>query len=214
MSSLPQSVSTPDQRPTNIALLQSHSLTTLVQRELERMILNGELASGAKLNENKLALQLGVSRGPVRESFRALEETGLVRTEKNRGVFVREISIEEADDIYEIRADLDRLAATKLASSITPLQLRELRSLQKAMADATRRNDLDVYHPLNLRFHDALVEFAGNPRLLQLYRRLVNELSLFRRQSLALQDRLPTSTLEHKTDKKKRQSRRRVMPPR
>ena len=72
-----------------IELLQSHSLTTLVQREIERMILAGNLASGDKLNEAEIAIRLGVSRGPVREAFRALEEAGLVRTEKNRGVFVR-----------------------------------------------------------------------------------------------------------------------------
>src|SRR5271169_6787142 len=90
-----------------IELLQSHSLTTLVQREVERMILAGDIASGDKLNEADIAARLGVSRGPVREAFRALEESGLVRTEKNRGVFVRVIAIEEADEIYEVRAALD-----------------------------------------------------------------------------------------------------------
>src|SRR5690349_774028 len=76
-----------------IELLQSHSLTTLVRRELERRILAGELAPGDKLNEEGLAAQFNVSRGPVREAFRALESAGLVRTEKNRGVFVRQVSI-------------------------------------------------------------------------------------------------------------------------
>lgn len=191
-------LSSPPDRPANIVLLQSQSLTMLVQRELERMILSGEIVGGEKLNEINLATRLGVSRGPVRESFRALEETGLVRIEKNRGVFVREISIVEADDIYELRATLDQLAGTKLAQTITPAQSLDLRSLLKRMADATERNDLDNYHALNLRFHDALVEYSGNQKLLQFYRRLVNELSLFRRQSLAERDRLPTSTAEHK----------------
>ena len=70
-----------------IAVLQSNSLATLVQRELERMILAGDVAAGAKLNEAAIAEMLGVSRGPVREAFRSLEESGLVRLEKNRGVF-------------------------------------------------------------------------------------------------------------------------------
>ena len=194
---MPELVNTAD-RPANIVLLQSQSLTMLVQRELERMILSGEIAGGEKLNEINIATRLGVSRGPVRESFRALEETGLVRIEKNRGVFVREISIVEADDIYELRATLDQLAGSKLAKTITAAQSLDLRSLLKRMAEATERNDLDSYHPLNLRFHDALVEYAGNQKLLQFYRRLVNELSLFRRQTLAERDRLPTSTAEHK----------------
>ena len=79
-----------------IALLQSSSLPSLVQAELERMILSGELQPGAKLTEMTLAARLGVSRGPLREAFRMLEEAGLVRTEKNRGVFVRDIPLDEA----------------------------------------------------------------------------------------------------------------------
>ncbi|MCB2044103.1 MAG: GntR family transcriptional regulator, partial [Rhodoferax sp.] len=71
---------TPLPSPT-IALLQSSSLTMAVQQEVERAILAGEYAPGDKLNEAALALKLGVSRGPVREAFRMLDEAGLVRTE-------------------------------------------------------------------------------------------------------------------------------------
>ena len=184
--------------PESVQLLKSHTLTMLVQRELERMILAGEIAVGEKLNEVAIAAALGVSRGPVRESFRALEETGLVRIEKNRGVFVREISVAEADDIYEIRAAFDQMAGRKLALSITPAQLAGLRALLGSMEAATQAKDLERYHPLNLHFHDSLVAYANNPKLLQMYRRLVNELSLYRRHTLVQRDRLPTSTQEHK----------------
>ena len=145
------------------------------------MVLAGELAAGEKLNELGLAERLGVSRGPVREALRALAETGLVRLEKNRGVFVREISVAEADEIYELRATLDQMAGRKLARTIRPEQLEELHAVVKRMQDAAIRDDREGYHLANLRFHDALVEFAGNGKLLQMYRRLVNELSLFRR---------------------------------
>ena len=170
----------------------------LVQRELERMVLAGELAVGEKLNEFALASRLGVSRGPVREAVRALAETGLVRLEKNRGVFVREVSVVEADEIYEVRAVFDRTAGRKLAASIQPEQLAELRALVTRMDAAAGRDDHEAYHAANLRFHDSLVEFAGNSKLLQMYRRLVNELSLFRRHILSGPRRLKKSTLEHK----------------
>ncbi len=186
------------QRPARIDVLQNHSLTMLVQRELERMVLAGELAAGEKLNELALASQLGVSRGPVREAVRALAETGLVRLEKNRGVFVREISVAEADEIFEVRAAFDQMAGRKLAATIRPDQLAELRAVVQRMRDAAERNDLDTYHAANLRFHDALVEFAGNAKLLQMYRRLVNELSLYRRHTLTAPERLKKSTLEHR----------------
>ena len=152
--------------PDTIAVLQSNSLPTLVQRELERMILAGDLAAGAKLNEVTIADLLGVSRGPVREAFRALEESGLVRLEKNRGVFVRQIAVEEADEIYELRAVLDEFAGRRVAQTIAPADLKSLRALVERMDRAALRNDVDAYHAANLEFHDTLVALAGNSKLL------------------------------------------------
>ncbi len=181
-----------------IALVQSNSLPMLVQRELERMILSGELAAGAKLNEAGVADSLGVSRGPVREAFRALEESGLVRLEKNRGVFVRRISVAEADEIYEVRAALDEWTGRRLAQSATPDDVREFRGFIERMERAAARNDVDAYWRLNFDFHDRLVTLTGNAKLLATYRRLVNELGLFRRQTLAHSGTLPISTREHR----------------
>src|SRR5262249_43655135 len=153
----------------------------LAQRELERRILAGELASGTKLNEADVAGELGISRGPVREAFRALEESGLVRVEKNRGVFVRQISMEEADDIYDVRASLDETIGRRCAERITPQQLAELRGLVSRMERAAAASDTGEYYAANIAFHDTLAQFAANAKLLEVYRRLVNELSLYRR---------------------------------
>jgi phosphonate utilization transcriptional regulator len=181
-----------------IELLQSESLTTLVQRELERRILAGELGPGEKLNEEFIAAKLNVSRGPVREAFRALESTGLVRTEKNRGVFVREVSVAEADEIYEVRAGLDDLIGRLLAERIQPAQLAELRDLLKKMQQAARARSVTGYFLLNVRFHDRLAEFTGNRSLVAHYRRVVNELHLYRRETLARgANSFPISTREH-----------------
>ena len=87
------------------------------------MILDGEIGPGSKLTEAWLSERLGVSRGPIREAFRMLEESGLVRQEKNRGVFVRDIPLEEALEnfagcavvISHDRFFLDRLATHILA---------------------------------------------------------------------------------------------------
>jgi phosphonate utilization transcriptional regulator len=168
-----------------IALLQQHSLTTLVQRELQRQIVGGVLAAGAKLNEADVAAQLRVSRGPVREAFRALEQSGLVRTEKNRGVYVRQLSLHEADQIYELRAALDGMVGRLAAQRIQPPQLQRLRDIIKGMQVAGRARDVEAYFPLNLQFHDLLAEAAGNAALLDNYRRVVNELALFRHETLA-----------------------------
>jgi phosphonate utilization transcriptional regulator len=181
-----------------IALLQSSSLTNVVQQEIERAILQGEYAPGSKLIEATLAQKLGVSRGPVREAFRMLEEAGLVRNEKNRGVFVRDIPIQEAVEIFDLRATMDELVGRKLAKDITPAQLKEVKALVDAMEKAVKAQDAYNYHLLNLKFHDRLVEMAGNSKLTAIYRKLIKELSLFRRLNLADGWLLPISVNEHR----------------
>ncbi len=180
-----------------IALLQNNSLTMVVQQEIERAILAGEFAPGAKLNEAALALRMGVSRGPVREAFRMLDEAGLVRTEKNRGVFVRDIPIDEAIEIYELRAAMEESVGRRLALQMTDEQRTQAESLVHVMEDAVRARDAHRYHLLNLQFHDRLVEMAGNRKLTAVYRKLVNEISLFRRINLASENQLPASAQAH-----------------
>ena len=183
---------------TAFEILRSRSLNDLVQEELERRILTGDLLPGDKLNEEEIAGKLNVSRGPVREAFRALESAGLVRTEKNRGVFVRQVSLAEADEIYEVRAGLDELVGRLLAARITPAQVTELRELLKKMQQAARARSVADYYPLNFAFHDRLAQLTGNGTLLAAYRRLVNELHLYRRETLARNAAsFPVSTREH-----------------
>ena len=181
-----------------IALIQTNSLPSLVQRELERMILAGDLPAGSKLREAEVASMLGVSRGPVREAFRALEESGLVRLEKNRGVFVRQIDIDEADQIFELRAVLDEFAGRRAAQRATPAEATELRGLVDRMDKAVTHGDVDGYHAANIAFHDRIVELAGNAKLTFVYRRLVNELNLHRRAALGQAGILPVSIREHR----------------
>jgi phosphonate utilization transcriptional regulator len=185
-----------------IALLQSHSLTSAVQAEIERLILAGDLPPGAKLTEAMLADRLGVSRGPIREAFRILEEAGLVRLEKNRGVFVRSIPLDEAMEIYDLRAMVDEAAGRALAERITPDQLKLLRSMveqmERLVKDGHNTSASDDYHALNLAFHDHIVASVGNRKLTELYRRLVKELSLFRRVNLADGQQIPVSVQEHR----------------
>lgn len=180
-----------------IALLQSSSLASVVQQEIERAILAGEYAPGSKLLEAALAEKLGVSRGPVREAFRILDEAGLVRTEKNRGVFVRDIPIDEAIEIFDLRAAMDEWVGRRLAEHITPPQLKELRGLVAAMTQAVKAQEAYEYHMLNLKFHDRLVEMTGNRKLTSIYRKFIKELSLFRRRNLAEGWLMPVSAGEH-----------------
>lgn len=170
----------------------------LVAREVERMILAGELSVGERVNESALATRFRVSRGPVREALRGLEESGLLRLEKNRGVFVREISLAEADEIYDLREALDELVGRRLAKRFEEPARTAVHALLAQMDRAAAQGDAASYHMVNLRFHDTLVEATGNAKLIATYRRLIKELHLFRLKGLTAGGGLPVSNDEHR----------------
>lgn len=181
-----------------IALLRTNSLSGIVQHEIERMILAGELAPGARLNENALAAKLGVSRAPIREACRALAELGLAELIPNRGVFVRRLNWEDVLEVYDLRAGLTGLVGSLLAATITDEQIAKLCAFLKDMDAAASASDFPAFYALNLEFHDFAAQCTGNGRLLKLYRQLVKEFSLFRKHGLVDSESLAASNEEHR----------------
>ncbi len=190
-------MSSPTDAIAAIALRRTQSLTAIVRAELERMILTGELQAGARLNEQSLASRLGVSRGPVREATRALERSGLVTAIVNQGVFVRQIGTEEAAEIYDVRAVVFGFACHRLAMRLTEGQRDALRGFVAEMNEAIERGDNAAYYQLNLRFHDAILDFADHQRAKQTYEVLIKETHLTRQGSLDSPDRMRESNDEH-----------------
>jgi DNA-binding GntR family transcriptional regulator len=173
---------------------RAETLSSLVAEELEQMIIRGELQAGDRINESALAQMFNISRGPIREACRSLEKSNLVRLVTNRGVFVREMSVDQAADIYEVRAHLFGLAGRLAASRVSTRDITKLRAMVTAMEEA---KDIDVYYPLNVAFHARLVELSGNTRLADLYRALSKELHLFRRRGLVKGSSIRLSNQEH-----------------
>jgi len=181
-----------------IEMLRANSLATLAQQELERRIVSGEIAAGTKLNEVDVASDLGVSRGPVREAFSALSQAGLVRVEKNRGVFVRQVSLEEANEFYEVRAALEGLIGKLAARRISIDEIEQLRSVVRRMHLIHKGRRADEYFALNVEFHDLLARAARNHALLAHYRGVVNQLDLYRRATISRGlENIAVSTQEH-----------------
>lgn len=183
---------------TPLELFRSTTLTGLVQEEILRRIKSGEVEAGSRLNELELAEHLGVSRSPVREALRALEEAGLVRLEKNRGVFICEMSDADAEELYDLRATLDEMAGRLLASRIEERRLEELRRMLELLESSSIRDGVNTYFPLNIAFHDRLVEMAGNATLLGMYRQLINRMHLMRRRSFSTAGSSAASHAEHR----------------
>jgi DNA-binding GntR family transcriptional regulator len=183
--------------PSALEIVRTRSLSSLVAQEIERLILSGTLAAGERLNEQSLATRLGVSRGPVREAVRGLERSGLVVAVRNQGSYVRQVSAEEALEIYDLRAALTGLACARLAEGATRAQLAALRAIVKRMEEARRADDPPAYYAANLDFHAALLAHGAGPRGRRLYAELGNELHLFRRRALVQAENMRESNAEH-----------------
>jgi DNA-binding GntR family transcriptional regulator len=168
-----------------LSLLRNRSMASVAQEEIEKLILSGDLPAGARIGEAEMALRFGVSRGPIREAFRALEEVGLVHFVKNRGVFVREIDLTQADQNYVVRGALEALAASLVAVKISDDGTTELRAIIADMEKAVAADAAADYAELNHRLHWRIVEMTDNAKLAEFYSRITKELMLFRRRSLA-----------------------------
>lgn len=178
-----------------VAERQATSLPHLIVEELEQMIITGVLEGGDRINESALAMRLGVSRGPVREACRHLERSRLVEFRANRGMFVREISVEEAAHLYDIRASLFGLAGRLAAARVTAEDADVLRAKVNRLAEAAT---MDEYYPRNVDLHRQLVALSGNPRLVDLYDNISKELHLFRRHGLEPPDAREVSNDQHR----------------
>lgn len=132
---------------------------------LEREIILGHLKPRERLLEAELCRRLGVSRTLLREAFRRLEGVGLVTLQPNRGVVVRDFTLEEVEDVYYLRTALERAAIPLIVARVRPADLRALRELQREFERACRRADMGGMILSNLAFHRRLSQISGNPFL-------------------------------------------------
>lgn len=182
----------------DLAVVKSVSLTSVLEKELERLILVGELEPGARVNEIQLSNRFGTSRGPIREATRSLEAKGLVEVIRNRGVFVRRLTIKEAIEIYDVRSALFGQAGRLLAERMTDELLTTLTGFVKRMETPAESGNFEGYYSLNLGFHNFIVTSVGNKMLAVEYQRFVNKLHLFRARSLVQGGGLAVSNREHR----------------
>lgn len=181
-----------------IDFLRTRSLANVVQAEIERMIIDGELKPNERVNENGLSQRLGVSRGPIREACSALAAMGLIEIIPNRGFFIRALSEEEALDLSQARAGVFGCMAMMLAERITDDEIAVLRVLLKRMDEIVEFGDVHVYYPVNLEFHKQIGRMAGNSRLESVYQSFVRELHIQRYRALSTPDILHISNQEHR----------------
>jgi DNA-binding GntR family transcriptional regulator len=167
-------------------------------RRLREMILSGELAPGARLVESSLAELCGVSRTPVREALKRLQDANLVVADPMRGLVVRTADPDEVEDVYLVREVLDGLAARLAAERVTKDDLARLRYVVDSMAEAIRDQRVDVIVSTNIAFHDLLYRFAGNRTLGRIGTDLTDYVRRFSRDAFVHTDRVHLVLAEHR----------------
>jgi GntR family transcriptional regulator, gluconate operon transcriptional repressor len=149
------------------------SLTEDAADRIREQILSGGFRQGEHLVEARIAEQLKVSRGPVREAFKLLRAEGLLEEEPRRGTFVVSLSPEDVREIYGLRAAIEGRAARLLATDPDPAAVTELRSLLERIDGAIKAGDYAEVFRRDLEFHDGLCRLSGNARLHEVFVRYV-----------------------------------------
>jgi DNA-binding GntR family transcriptional regulator len=143
------------------------SLTEQIATELRRRILNGQLAEGATLRQERLATELGVSRIPLREAIRHLESEGLVVSKLHKGAVVSSLSPGELEELFGIRMQLETWLFEVAIPRMTQLDFDQAEAL---IEEASKTGDFSNWGALNWRFHEALYRASGSRVALRLLR--------------------------------------------
>lgn len=166
---------------------------------VREQIMSGGYAQGEHLVEAKIAEQLGISRGPVREAFKLLRAEGLLQEEPRRGTFVVRLSPGDVVEIYGLRAAIEGRAARIVADAADPGALAELRAGVDAIGAAVSGGeDAASVFAADLAFHEALVRLAGNSRIEEVFARYVPTLRALLRLDEHVYRSLDDIALEHR----------------
>jgi DNA-binding GntR family transcriptional regulator len=177
--------------------LKSQSLSKVVEEQLEQMIISGELQPGERINESALSNLLQISRAPIREACRQLSQYGMVENRVGKGSYVREVNLQNAVELYEIRGALDALAVELVCQRISNEEVNELKNLVDQMRKFAEDEASTEYFSTNLKFHQMIVRLSRNEALIELYEVVFRKLSLFRQKTLAQPSRLQASLAQH-----------------
>ena len=140
-------------------------LRDVVFNTLREAILKGELKPGERLMEMHLANKLGVSRTPIREAIRMLEQEGLAVTIPRKGAQVAKMTEKDLQDVLEVRDALDALAVICACERMTDQQFMELKEAMKVFEAATKKDDVRNVVEADEAFHDVIYAAAANPKL-------------------------------------------------
>ena len=178
--------------------LNKRPLYEEVAERLREQIFAHQMAPGSWVDEQSLALQLGISRTPMREAIKVLAAEGLITMYMNRGAYVTEVDRRDLEQIFTVLSLLEGQAAKETALRATEDQLTELDNLHHRLEKAAADRDLDQFFEINVKFHELIQDIAGNRWMNNTIADLRKVLKLQRRDSLNRTGRMQNSVIEHR----------------
>lgn len=172
-------------------------LRDVVFNTLREAILKGDLKPGERLMELQLAAKLGVSRTPIREAIRMLEQEGLAVTTPRKGAEVAKMTLKDMEDVLEIRASLDELASQVATVRITDEQLVRLKERKQDFEISLKSGNVKMIAEADVKFHDVIYEATNNPKLVSMLNNLREQIYRYRIEYLKDTDKYPTLIKEH-----------------
>jgi len=171
-------------------------LRELVVERMRMAIATGQFPPGARLVERELCEMMGVSRTSLREALRELQADGLIKSQPNKGLTIAVIDRKTAQEIYEVRAVLEGLAARLFARRATPAQMAQLRKSVEKLAKTYANFSADDFVMVKSEFYDTLFKGAGNETATEMLKRIHTRVSQLRVLSLSSAKRAEQSIQE------------------
>ncbi|HOJ17114.1 MAG TPA: GntR family transcriptional regulator [Ignavibacteriaceae bacterium] len=170
-----------------------------ISTSIRDLIIEGKLKPGERLTEPEMSSSLGISRTPLREAFLQLESEGFVLVQPRRGAIVSGINLRDAEETYTIKSSLEALATKLACSFITDDILDFLLRLNAQMEKISTSENKNYrrFLDLNAKFHQSLIEFSRNQKLIKLITTLRNQTLRYNYIYLSLLSHLDESVNEH-----------------
>ena len=172
-------------------------LRDVVFKTLREAILRGDLKPGERLMELQLAAKLGVSRTPIREAIRMLEQEGLAVTVPRKGAEVAQMTLKDMEDVLEVREVLDELAVKLACTKVNEEQLARLIKVQEEFELSTVGDDVKKIAEADVAFHEVIYEIADNPKLVRILNNLREQVYRYRVEYVKDPKNYPVLIREH-----------------
>lgn len=169
---------TPDKEGQPAGIIDNRVLSDQVSTLLVRELIFGRLHPGQRINEADLARQLGISRNPIREAVRRLEERGLLVAVSRKGTFVRTFLRSDVDDIFSFRVVVERFAIEQALPHMTEADIQRIADFVDAMEAAARAVDEVAFVENDLAFHLEICRLSRNRQTLHAFTNIQTEVQM------------------------------------